>query len=132
MLRVHRRFIVPRYTAGQANSGRREEMLSRVALESANLLKVSLMAAAAMWAIWLLALVETTNTAQAEDRLPENGKISYARSAHTYAVDPDGSNPRLLSHAGGGYKWSPDGTEFIFYPSGSGPAIMSADGSNLR
>jgi hypothetical protein len=51
-------------------------MLYRVALESANLLRMSLVAAVAMLAISLLALVETTNTAQAEDSLPENGKIA--------------------------------------------------------
>jgi TolB protein len=140
MLRVHRRFIVLRYTASQANSGRREEMLSRVALESANLLKVSLMAAAAMLAIWLLALVETTNTAQAEDRLPENGKIAFLsyddEHSGIYTVEPDGSNRSQLIKEGGYPNWSPDGREMSLVRmkenNGSVISVMSADGSNLR
>jgi TolB protein len=140
MLRVHRQFIVLRYTVSHADSGRREEMLSRVALESANLLKVSLMAAAAMWAIWLLALVDTTNTAQAEDRLPENGKIAFLsyddEHSAIYTVEPDGSNRSQLIKEGGYPNWSPDGREMSFVRmkenNGSVISVMSADGSNLR
>src|SRR5215216_505752 len=101
MLRVHRRFIVLRYTLSQAASGkrRRTEMLYRVARKSANLLKVSLVTSAAMLAICLLALVETTNTAEAEDSLPENGKIAFESippgdAGTIYTVEPGGSNVR--------------------------------------
>jgi hypothetical protein len=48
-------------------------MLYKVALESATVLKVSLVAAAAMLAICLLAFVGTKNKAEAKDSLPENG-----------------------------------------------------------
>jgi TolB protein len=135
MLRVHRRFIVLRYTASQADSGKREEMLPRVALESANLLKVSLMTSAAMLAICLLALVEMTNTAQAEDSLPENGKIAFTSSdgssSSIYTVKPSGSNPKKLIS---GYypNWSPDGTEIVFAEPDRGHiSVVSADGPNV-
>jgi Tol biopolymer transport system component len=108
-------------------------MLYRVALESANLIKVVLVTAAAMLAIWLLALVETTNKAEAKDSLPENGKIAFHRvqnNGKIYTVEPDGSNLRLLT-PGGSPKWSPDGTEILFDPGGE-TAVMSADGSNMR
>ena len=54
MLRVHRRFIVLRYTVGQTASGkrRRAETLYRVAFEGADLTKMSLVMAAAMLAIY--------------------------------------------------------------------------------
>ena len=48
-----------------ADTGRRAEMLYRVARKRADLLKISLVMAAAMLAICLLALVEITNTAEA-------------------------------------------------------------------
>ena len=54
------------------------EMSYRVALRSANLLKVSLVTTATMLTICLLALAETTNTAEASS-LPQNGKIVFAR-----------------------------------------------------
>jgi Tol biopolymer transport system component len=110
-------------------------MLYRVALESANLIKVVLVTVAAMLAICLLALVETTNTAEAKDSLPENGKIAFDRVQNNekiYTVEPDGSNLRLLiPSSGGAPKWSPDGTKILF---GSAASIiaMSADGSSLH
>jgi hypothetical protein len=56
-----------------------------------------LVTSAAMLAICLLALVETTNTAEAKDSLPENGKIAFesippGRAGRIYTVEPDGSN----------------------------------------
>jgi hypothetical protein len=54
-------------------------MLYRFGFGSTSPLKVSLVRAAAMLAICLLNLVETTNTAEAEDSLPENGKIAFSR-----------------------------------------------------
>jgi Tol biopolymer transport system component len=143
MLRVHRQFIVLRYTASHADSGkrRRAETLYRVALESANLIKVGLVTTAAMLAVCLLALVETTNTAQAEDSLPENGKIAFSShelnsesDGSIYTVEPDGSNLRELT--GGSYpNWSPDGTELAFVRQDADDvdlSVMSADGSNLN
>jgi Tol biopolymer transport system component len=111
-------------------------MLSRVALESANLIKVVLLTAAATLAICLLALVEATNTAEAEDSLPENGKIAFesfpsGRAGRIYTVEPDGSNERQLTILYGTPKWSPDGTEILFGGT-AGFSVMSADGSNLR
>ena len=52
-------------------------MLCRVGFRRDNVLKVLLMTAAAMLAICLLNLVETTNTAGADGSLPENGKIAF-------------------------------------------------------
>src|SRR5215203_5610827 len=112
MLGVHRQFIVLRYTASHTTSGkrRRAETLYGVARKRADLLRMSLLTSAAMLAICLLALVETTNTAEAEDSLPENGKIAFSRvhpgQVSIYTVEPDGSNLRKL--AGGTYpNWSP-------------------------
>src|SRR5918995_3915691 len=98
MLRVHRRFIEFRYTARHTASGkrRRAETLYGVARKRADLLKMSLVTSAAMLlAICLLALVETTNTAEAKDSLPENGKIAFesippGRAGRIYTVEPDG------------------------------------------
>src|SRR5215203_3773033 len=117
MLRVHRRFIEFRYTASHTASGRRRraETLYGVARKSADLLRMSLVTSAAMLAICLLALVETTNKAEAEDSLPENGEIAFhSGDGNIYTVEPDGSNLRVLSPSGGGApKWSPDGTKII-------------------
>src|SRR5829696_7474618 len=138
MLRVHRRFIVLRYTASHTASGKREVILYRVAFEGANLIKMSLVTTAAMLAICLLALVETANTAEATPS-GENGKIAFLESPSSghsgqwgiYTVDPDGSNVRLLIPSGSVPKWSPDGTEILF-GTGNGIAATSADGSNWR
>jgi Tol biopolymer transport system component len=91
-----------------------------------------------MLAICLLALVETTNTAEAEDSLPENGKIAFHRDhsgqLSIYTAEPDGSNLRKL--AGGTYpNWSPDGTKLAFVRQDADDgdiSVMSADGSNLN
>jgi Tol biopolymer transport system component len=106
-------------------------MLYRGALESANLIKVGLVTTAAMLAICLLALVETTKTAEAEDPLPQNGKIAFGSRGNIYTVEPDGSNLRLLTD-GSDPNWSPDGTEILFRGSVGNFAVMSADGSNMR
>jgi hypothetical protein len=81
-------------------------MLYREALESANLMKISLVSATAVLATCLLALA---NTAQAAS-FPQNGKIAFQSSDRIYTVEPDGSNQRPLTP--GLYpNWSPDGTE---------------------
>jgi hypothetical protein len=49
------------------SEAKREEPLYRVGFKSANLLKMSLVTTTAMLAICLLALAETTNTAEAEN-----------------------------------------------------------------
>jgi Tol biopolymer transport system component len=138
MLRVHRQFIVLRYTVSHTASGkrRRAETLYRVARKSADLLRMALVTSAAMLAICLLALVETTNTAEAKDSLPENGKIAFesfppGRAGRIYTVEPDGSNVRQLIPVDGTPKWSPDGTELLL-DSSTETAVMSADGSNMR
>ena len=104
-----------------------------VALRSANLLKMWLVTAAVMLAICLLALVETMNTAEAKDSLPENGKIAFSSGEGSiYTVEPDGSNLRLLFPSSSSPKWSPDGTEILFLGPANSVAVMNADGSNLR
>jgi TolB protein len=137
MLRFHRQFIVLRYTGSHTASGKWAEKLYRVVFEGANLIKISLVMAAAMLAICLLTLVETTNTAEAEDSLPENGKIAFHSIAlHSgegkiYTVEPDGSNLKQLT--GGTYPtWSPDGTEILVAePDGAPVSVVSADGPNV-
>jgi Tol biopolymer transport system component len=92
-----------------------------------------------MLAICLLALVETTDAAEATS-LPQNGKIAFT-SFHVqdqdygiYTVDPDGSSLRQLTSMEEGDHlpaWSPDGTKIAF--GHDGPIwVMDADGSNLR
>ena len=115
----------------------------RVARKRADLLKMSLVTSAAMLAICLLALVETTNTAEAKDSLPENGKIAFEsippdRGGRIYTVEPDGSNVRQLTNLYGTpnpnlygtAKWSPDGTRILIGESDY--TVMRADGSNMR
>jgi dipeptidyl aminopeptidase/acylaminoacyl peptidase len=109
-------------------------MLYRVALESANLIKVVLVTAAAMLAICLLALVETMNKAEAKDSLPENGKIVFADhpgQGYIYTVDPDGSSLSRLAKDAILPAVSPDGTK-IAYNSFEQIWVMDADGSNKR
>jgi TolB protein len=100
-------------------------------------------AAMSMLAILLLALVETTNTAEADDSLPENGKIAFTSNRggkyDIYTVEPAGSNLSQLTdldtYAVNGPHWSPDGTELTFSQNNWGDMsipVMSADGSNLR
>src|SRR5829696_8095296 len=140
MLRVHRQFIVLRYTASQANSGKRAETLYRVARKRADLLRMSLVTTAAMLlAICLLALVETTNTAEAI-ALPKNGKIAFTYYDEIYTVEPDGSNPRQLikdAYLVDRPVWSPDGTKIVFTHQQESSqshliSVMNADGSDLR
>jgi Tol biopolymer transport system component len=111
--------------------------LYRVGFRSANPLKVSLVTTAAMLAICLLALVETTNTAEAEDSLPHNGKIAFGstRSGEgaLYTVEPDGSNLNRFTDSRyplGQPSWSPDGTRIAF--AGDTITVMDADGSHRR
>ena len=128
-----------------ADSGKRVEMLYKVAFKSADLLRMSLVTPAAMLAICLLALVETTNTAEAEDSLPENGKIAFA-SMHLrdltttynweiYTVNADGSELRKLTNNTSSDltpAWSPDGTKIAYDSFGPQMTVMDADGSNKR
>jgi TolB protein len=142
MLRVHRRFIESRYTVGHTASGkrRRAEMLYRVVFGGANLIKMSLVITAAMLAICLLALVETTDVAEATS-LPQNGKIAFT-SFHVqdkdygiFTVDPDGSSLRWLTNNVEPYDhlaWSPDGTKLAINEYDGPIWVMGADGSNLR
>jgi Tol biopolymer transport system component len=137
---------------------RRGGVLYRVGFRSANLLKLSLVTSAAMLAICLLALADTTESVGATS-LPENGKITFSswRGAYDaiYTVEPDGSNLKQLTneaHLGVNPNWSPDGTEITYSEQGTANwspdgaevpsceqgmggediAVMSADGSNLR
>jgi len=143
MLRVHRRFIVLRYTASHKASGkrRRTETLYGVARKRADLLKLSLVTSAAMLAICLLALAETTNTAQAKDSLPQDSNIVFgyiegltADEAYIYTVNPDGSSLSRLAKGATAPAWSPDGTKIAYNSFAQTPQIgvMDADGSSKR
>jgi Tol biopolymer transport system component len=122
-------------------------MLYRGALESANLIKVGLVTTAAMLAICLLALAETTNTAGAIS-LPKNGKIAFSgirpRALNTtfnyeiYTINADGSDlHRLTNNAAvdAAPAWSPDGTKIAFTRGDLGREhiyVMNADGTEQR
>jgi dipeptidyl aminopeptidase/acylaminoacyl peptidase len=130
---------VLRYTVSHTASGkrRRAETLYRVARKSADLLRILLVTATAMLAICLLALVGTTNTADAEDSLRHNGKIAFSSNRHgdyeIYTVNPDGSGPRqLTNNIYTAYQpvWSPDGTKLAV--GGGHIHVMDADGSDLK
>src|SRR5829696_4317872 len=121
MLRVHRQFIVLRYTASHADSGkrRRAEMLYGVARKSANLIKMSLVTSAAMLAICLLAL---SWDKPAGATLPgENGKIVFSDTQNfpsedheIYTMLPDGTHVRQVTDKKGRDQkptWSPDGSK---------------------
>ena len=94
-----------------------------VGFGSANLLKTSLVMAAAMLAICLLALVATTNTAEATP-LPENGKIAYAElqsfpgeDFEIYTMLPDGTDVRQITDKKGRDQkptWSSDGVKLVW------------------
>lgn len=152
MLRVHRQFIVLRYTASHADSGKRSraETLYRVALESANLIKVGLVTTAAMLAVCLLALVGTTNTAEADDSRQYNGKIAFSHTRFSndiYTMNPDGTGLTNLTSEtstsviqSSSAAWSPDGAKIAFSSTLNSKSplnsydiyIMDADGSNPR
>ena len=124
-----------------------EKMLDRYAFERANLLKVSLVTTAAMLAICLLTLVETTNTAEATS-LPHNGKIAFSSPGSDggdhdiYTVEPGGSNLSRLTNDNTYLdirpSWSPDGKKIVFERELVGGRrgqhwvmVMGADGSNI-
>ena len=123
-------------------------MLYRVAFESANLVRMSLVTLAAMLAICLLALVAPPNTVEADDSNTEeagdsrryNGKIAFRHDDGLYTVEPDGSTPRQLindTYMVDRPAWSPDGTKIAFShireTSGfSRISVVNADGSGLR
>ena len=111
-----------------------------VARKSADLLRMSLVTSAAMLAICLLALVETTNKAEAKDSLPQNGKIAFwnLTDYEIFTVDPDGTNLSQLTDdpvskdLGSDPAWSPDGTKIAYVSFGPRITVMDADGSNKR
>jgi TolB protein len=121
-------------------------MLYRVALERANLIKMSLVSATAMLAICLLTVVETTDTAEAIS-LPKNGKLAFAgmhpRDLNTtynweiYTVNADGSELLKLTtntSIDTAPAWSPDGTKIAFTREDVYQEIyvMNADGTEQR
>jgi Tol biopolymer transport system component len=113
--------------------------LYRFAFKSASLLKVLLETTTVMLAICLLALVETPNTAEADDSLPQNGKIAFTRMEQgrsyydIYTVNSDGSSLSRLTKDIPRFPilpaWSPDGTQIAFFDVQIW--VMGADGSNL-
>ena len=120
---------------------KRKAMLYRVAFKSANLIKMSLMTAAAMSAICLLALVET-NTAEAGDSRLHNGKIAFATFSrgipNIYVMNADGTHQERITNIGDGGAvgpaWSPDGKTiaFVVQRPSTGEmniSVLSADGT---
>jgi len=126
-------------------------MLFRVVFKSVDLRKMSSVSTAAMLAICLLTLVETTNTATSLPAkvtyVAHNGKITFTSNRSSkighmenydiYSIEPDGSNLSRLTnstHWESRPMWSPDGTELTFSDDRGdvGIPIMSADGPNLR
>jgi dipeptidyl aminopeptidase/acylaminoacyl peptidase len=116
--------------------------LHRVGFRGANLLKMSLVTTAATLAICLLALAETTNTVEAKDSLPQNGKIaftSYSRGIpNVYVMNADGTRQKRITDIGDGGAvepaWSPDGKMIAFVISRQSIgemniAVLSADGT---
>jgi hypothetical protein len=77
----------------------------RVASKSTNLPKMWLGTTAAMLAICLLALVETTNTAEATS-LPHNGKIAFSSYRDSnfdiYIMNADGTDLKRLTNVARG------------------------------
>jgi Tol biopolymer transport system component len=116
-------------------------VLYRVGFRSANLLQASLVMVAAMLAICLLALVESTTEKAEAASLPQNGKIVFDRITPSgdhsiYTVDPDGSSLSRLAKDATEPAWSPDGTKiaYNYQPEKRGAGsddvyVMNADGS---
>jgi Tol biopolymer transport system component len=97
---------------------------------------------------------EDSQSAEADDSLPQNGKIAFSRyysseqgeRYNIYTVDPDGSSLSKLTHRAATIDlkpvwspdgenlqpvWSPDGTKIAFESQDS-IWVMDAYGSNLR
>jgi TolB protein len=109
-------------------------------LKRTNLLKVTLVAAAAMLAACLLALVGIEKPAGAA--FPgQNGKIAFMSTRdfnpEIYTMDADGSNQINLTNNPASDQqpaWSPDGSQIAFTSSRDGNSeiyVMDADGSNV-
>jgi Tol biopolymer transport system component len=120
----------------------REQIFYRVALNSANRLKMSLVMAAAILAICLLVLVETMNTAGAGDSRLHKGKIAFTSHSrgtpNIYVMNADGTRQKRITDIGDGGAlepaWSPCGkTIAVVIPRPStgemNISVLSADGT---